>query len=36
MMIREPKPDGQPTASGSDNDIWSYGEEVYEILQEVH
>ncbi|KAJ5688600.1 hypothetical protein N7462_002992 [Penicillium macrosclerotiorum] len=30
---REPKPEGQPTASGSDNEIWSYGEEVYEICK---
>ncbi|KAJ5121798.1 hypothetical protein N7526_008735 [Penicillium atrosanguineum] len=31
---REPKPEGQPTASGADNEIWSYGEEVYEISHE--
>ncbi|KAJ5278624.1 hypothetical protein N7478_003996 [Penicillium angulare] len=30
---REPKPEGQPTASGADNEIWSYGEEVYEICK---
>lgn len=30
---REPKPEGQPTASGVDNEIWSYGEEVYEICK---
>lgn len=30
---REPKPEGQPTASGADNEIWSYGEEVYEICR---
>ncbi|KAE8146193.1 putative glycosyl hydrolase [Aspergillus avenaceus] len=30
---REPKPEGQPTASGSDNEVWSYGEEVYEICK---
>ncbi|KAE8307157.1 putative glycosyl hydrolase [Aspergillus transmontanensis] len=30
---REPKPEGQPTASGSDNEVWSYGEEIYEICK---
>ncbi|KAL4821495.1 glycosyl hydrolases family 31-domain-containing protein [Aspergillus spinulosporus] len=30
---REPKPKGQPTAPGADNEIWSYGEEVYEICK---
>lgn len=30
---REPKPVDQPTASGSDNEIWSYGEEVYKICK---
>lgn len=30
---REPKPEGQPTASESNNEIWSYGEEVYEICR---
>ncbi|KAJ5183996.1 hypothetical protein N7492_001612 [Penicillium capsulatum] len=30
---REPKPEGRPTASGADNEIWSYGEEVYEICK---
>jgi len=30
---REPKPEGQPTASGADNEIWSYGEEIYEICK---
>ncbi|KAF7713494.1 Alpha-D-xyloside xylohydrolase [Penicillium ucsense] len=30
---REPKPEGQPTASGSNNEIWSYGEEIYEICK---
>jgi alpha-D-xyloside xylohydrolase len=30
---REPKPEGQPTASGADNEIWSYGDEVYEICK---
>ncbi|KAJ5086100.1 glycosyl hydrolase [Penicillium argentinense] len=30
---REPKPEGQPTASGSGNEIWSYGEEVYQICK---
>ncbi|RMJ24876.1 Glycosyl hydrolase [Aspergillus sp. HF37] len=30
---REPKPEGQPTASGSNNEIWSYGEEVYGICR---
>ncbi|KAJ5934117.1 hypothetical protein N7466_003664 [Penicillium verhagenii] len=29
---REPKPEG-PTSSGADNEIWSYGEEVYEICK---
>ena len=29
----EPKPKGQPTAPGADNEIWSYGEEVYEICK---
>ncbi|THC91687.1 hypothetical protein EYZ11_008858 [Aspergillus tanneri] len=28
---RELKTEGQPTATGSDNEIWLYGEEVYEI-----
>ncbi|RHZ66040.1 hypothetical protein CDV55_107316 [Aspergillus turcosus] len=30
---REPKPEGQPTAPGGDNEIWSYGEEAYEICK---
>ena len=30
---REPKPAGQPTASGAANEIWSYGDEVYEICK---
>ncbi|KXG54538.1 Aldolase-type TIM barrel [Penicillium griseofulvum] len=30
---REPKPEGQPTASGADNEIWSYGDEVYQICK---
>ncbi|OOF97331.1 glycoside hydrolase family 31 protein [Aspergillus carbonarius ITEM 5010] len=30
---REPKPENQPTASGSNNEIWSYGEEVYSICK---
>ncbi|KAI9367867.1 glycosyl hydrolases family 31-domain-containing protein [Aspergillus egyptiacus] len=30
---REPKPVDQPTAPGADNEIWSYGEEVYEICK---
>ncbi|KAL4780185.1 glycosyl hydrolases family 31-domain-containing protein [Aspergillus varians] len=30
---REPKPAGQPTAPGADNEIWSYGEEVYQICK---
>ena len=30
---REPKPPGEPTASGAPNEIWSYGEEVYEICK---
>lgn len=30
---REPKPEGQPTAPGAPNEIWSYGEEVYEICK---
>ena len=30
---REPKPKGDGTASGADNEIWSYGEEVYEICK---
>lgn len=30
---REPKPKGQPTASGVDNEVWSYGDEVYEICK---
>ena len=30
---REPKPKGQPTAPGADNEIWSYGDEVYEICK---
>lgn len=29
---REPKPEGQPTASGADNEVWSFGEEAYPIL----
>lgn len=29
---REPKPGGQPTASGAANEVWSYGEDVYKIL----
>jgi alpha-D-xyloside xylohydrolase len=29
---REPKPAGQPTASGAANEVWSYGEEAYPIL----
>lgn len=29
---REPKPEGQPTSSGADNEVWSYGEEAYPIL----
>lgn len=30
---REPKPAGRPTASGAANEIWSYGDEVYEICK---
>lgn len=30
---REPKPKDQPTAPGADNEIWSYGDEVYEICK---
>jgi alpha-D-xyloside xylohydrolase len=30
---REPKPEGQPTASGADNEVWSFGEEAYPILK---
>lgn len=30
---REPKPKGQPTAPGADNEIWSYGDAVYEICK---
>ncbi|KAL4984058.1 glycosyl hydrolases family 31-domain-containing protein [Aspergillus falconensis] len=30
---REPKPEGQPTAPGANNEIWSYGEGVYEICK---
>ena len=30
---REPKPKGQPTAAGGDNEIWSYGDEIYEICK---
>ena len=30
---REPKPTGQPTASGAPNEIWSYGDEVYAICK---
>ncbi|RAL00546.1 putative glycosyl hydrolase [Aspergillus ibericus CBS 121593] len=30
---REPKPSNQPTASGSNNEIWSYGEQVYTICK---
>ena len=30
---REPKPEDQPTAPGANNEIWSYGEEVYEICK---
>lgn len=30
---REPKPKGQPTGSGADNEIWSYGDEIYEICK---
>ena len=30
---REPKPEGQPTASGSNNEVWSYGEQVYGICK---
>ncbi|KAL1584610.1 hypothetical protein WHR41_06970 [Cladosporium halotolerans] len=29
---REPKPEGEPTSSGADNEVWSYGEEAYPIL----
>ncbi|KAK3711130.1 hypothetical protein LTR37_009917 [Vermiconidia calcicola] len=30
---REPKPKGEPTAPGADNEIWSYGDEIYEICR---
>lgn len=30
---REPKPKGQPTASGAANEIWSYGDEIYHICK---
>ena len=30
---REPKPEGHPTASGADNEIWSYGKDAYNILK---
>lgn len=30
---REPKPKGSGTAPGADNEVWSYGEEVYEICK---
>lgn len=30
---REPKPAGQPTAAGAPNEIWSYGDEVYEMCK---
>ncbi|KAK5129743.1 hypothetical protein LTR08_002919 [Meristemomyces frigidus] len=30
---REPKPPGQGTTSGAANEIWSYGDEVYEICK---
>lgn len=30
---REPKPEGQPTAPGADNEIWSYGKEAYGICR---
>lgn len=30
---REPKPEGQPTATGADNEVWSYGEVGYQILK---
>ncbi|KAL4956688.1 glycosyl hydrolases family 31-domain-containing protein [Aspergillus filifer] len=30
---REPKPPNQPTAPGAANEIWSYGEEIYEICK---
>ncbi|KAI5366556.1 putative glycoside hydrolase family 31, galactose mutarotase-like domain superfamily [Septoria linicola] len=30
---REPKPEGEPTAPGAPNEIWSYGEEVEEICK---
>ncbi|KAL4967927.1 putative glycosyl hydrolase [Aspergillus stella-maris] len=30
---REPKPANQPTAPGAANEIWSYGEEIYEICK---
>lgn len=30
---REPKPPGQPTAPGGPNEIWSYGDEIYEICK---
>lgn len=29
---REPKPEGEPTSSGAENEVWSYGEEAYPIL----
>lgn len=29
---REPKPEGEPTSSGADNEVWSYGKEAYPIL----
>lgn len=30
---REPKPAGQPTATGADNEIWSYGDAIFEICK---
>lgn len=30
---REPKRGSQPSGSGADNEVWSYGEEVYEICK---
>ncbi|KAL4866827.1 hypothetical protein BDV12DRAFT_187145 [Aspergillus spectabilis] len=30
---REPKPENQPTAPGAANEIWSYGEEIYQICK---
>lgn len=30
---REPKPAGQPTASGAANEIWIHGDEVYQICK---